>query len=332
MLAFWADEIIIPALAALNADMSELQSSKHDFLNEPNQTNFDALKSDWFEAYKSWQYVSMFEAGRAEEIGLRNAMNIFPANTELIEQNVQNGNANLELPSNIPAQGFPALDYLLFGTAASELEILSVLSQEDYGAYLSMIIDRMQSMVAEVADNWTGEYREVFVGNDGSSATASTDKMVNDFLFYYEKFFRAGKVGIPAGVFSGNENPALVEAYYSGDLSKVLFGEAFKAIEDFFIGNSFDGSQNGVSLQDYLISLDQVNGIDNDLGSSILSQWDNVKIALESVDDNFAQQVENDNIQMLKLYDEMQKAVVLLKVEMMQLMNIQVDFVDADGD
>ncbi len=35
---------------------------------------------------------------------------------------------------------------------------------------------------------------------------------------------------------------------------------------------------------------------------------------------------------MLTAYDELQKAVVLLKVDMLQALNIQVDFVDADGD
>ena len=35
---------------------------------------------------------------------------------------------------------------------------------------------------------------------------------------------------------------------------------------------------------------------------------------------------------MLETYDELQKAVVLLKVDMLQVLNIKVDFVDADGD
>ena len=332
MLTFWADEIIIPAFNALESDMNELQITKDAFLNEQSLNNFEDLRVSWYDAYRSWQYVSMFEVGKAEEIGLRNTMNIFPTDIELIEQNVQIGNANLELPSNIPAQGFPALDYLLYGVADSGTEIFSILSQPSYSDYLSLIIDRMQEMVTSVASDWRSTFRDQFIANDGSSATASTDKMVNDFLFYYEKFFRAGKVGLPAGVFSGSENAGLVEAYYAGGVSKELFIEAFKAVQDFFVGNSFDGSQNGISLQDYLISLDQVNGLDNDLASSIISQWSNVSNALESVDYNFALQVENDNVQMLKLYDELQKAVILLKVEMMQLMNIQVDFVDADGD
>ena len=37
-------------------------------------------------------------------------------------------------------------------------------------------------------------------------------------------------------------------------------------------------------------------------------------------------------MRMLELYDELQRGVVLAKVDMMQAMNIKVDYVDADGD
>ncbi len=40
----------------------------------------------------------------------------------------------------------------------------------------------------------------------------------------------------------------------------------------------------------------------------------------------------DDNVQMLTLYDEMQRLVVLLKVDMLQALSINVDYVDADGD
>ena len=35
---------------------------------------------------------------------------------------------------------------------------------------------------------------------------------------------------------------------------------------------------------------------------------------------------------MTKAYDELQKVVVLLKVSMLQAFNVNVDYVDADGD
>ena len=56
----------------------------------------------------------------------------------------------------------------------------------------------------EVSNSRTDGYRDEFVNKDGSTATSSVNKLVNDYLFYYEKFLRAGKIGMPAGVFSGD--------------------------------------------------------------------------------------------------------------------------------
>jgi hypothetical protein len=42
--------------------------------------------------------------------------------------------------------------------------------------------------------------------------------------------------------------------------------------------------------------------------------------------------IETDNTAMTMSYDELQKAVVLLKVDMLQALNVSVDYIDADGD
>ena len=52
----------------------------------------------------------------------------------------------------------------------------------------------------------------------------------------------------------------------------------------------------------------------------------------EQLLDDFQEQVLLDNTKMLQTYDELQKNVILLKVDMFQALGIQVDFVDADGD
>ena len=57
--------------------------------------------------------------------------------------------------------------------------------------------------------------------------------MTNDFIYYYEKGFRANKFGIPAGVFSGGALPEKVEAFYNQNISKALALEGFQAIKNF---------------------------------------------------------------------------------------------------
>jgi len=51
-----------------------------------------------------------------------------------------------------------------------------------------------------------------------------------------------------------------------------------------------------------------------------------------ALSDDFGQQVLEDNTKMTDLYDELNKVVVLLKVDMMQALNIKITYVDADGD
>ncbi len=330
MLSSWADHFIIPGFESYAGELDELVSAKDAFIANPDVVSLNSLKSAWLDAYKSWQKVSMFDIGKAEEIGLRNFTNIYPADTDLINENITSGNFNLALPSNFDAQGFPALDYLLYGLSPDDSEIVTMLSQTNHAQYLDALIERLRTLGNEILNDWKGNYRDQFIQNDGSSATASVDKLVNDFLFYYEKYLRAGKIGIPAGVFSGGPISNSVEAPYSGIFSKDLFNIAFQSVQDFFNGRGYNGI-SGNSLDDYLKFTSNVNGT-RDIASEIQSQWKSAEAKIEVLLPNFRDQVEQDNIKMLEAYDELQKAVVLLKVEMMQALNIRVDFVDADGD
>jgi len=332
MLEFWADKIIIPAYKEYGNSLKNLDTQTTAFYNELSIERLNELKNAWLDAYLAWQGVSMFEIGKAEEISLRNFTNIYPANVKLIQANINEGDYNLELPSNFPAQGFPALDYLLFGQGNEDSLTLAALSSNEVETYVKELVRRLNDLSALVLADWNQGYREVFVSNNGSSATASTDKMVNDFLFYYEKHLRAAKVGIPAGIFSGNEEPGLVEGRYSKIYSKQLFEKGFFATKSFFGGLSFDGLTQGISLQQYLNEIQQANKTDVNIVNTIKQHWKNVDIVLENVGDSFENQVIDDNTKMLSLYDELQKAVIPLKVDMLQALNIQVDFVDADGD
>ena len=53
--------------------------------------------------------------------------------------------------------------------------------------------------------------------------------------------------------------------------------------------------------------------------------------SIGSLKENFVDQVNENNIEMLKTYDVIQAGVVMLKVDMLQKLNISVDYVDADG-
>ena len=111
--------------------------------------------------------------------------------------------------------------------------------------------------------------------------------------------------------------------------------EALNSVENFFIGKSSDGLSTGSSFKTYLDYLrsSNNNGEENtDLGQTILTKIETARNTINNLDDNFIDQINNDNIKMLQAFDALQVIVVHLKVDMLQAFNVNVDYVDADGD
>ena len=330
LLTNWADNIIVPSYEAFNADLVDLNTAFQVFKAETNEANLVALRAAWLSAYRTWQRVDMFEIGPAETVGLRLNLNIYPTDTEKIDGFVSSGSYDLSLSSNRDAKGFPALDYLINGLGEDDAGIVSKFNEDDemLANYMSNVLTDMTTLSNQVLSEWKQGYRDTFVNEDGSSATASVDRFTNDYVLYYEKFLRAGKMGIPLGVFSGVQSPATVESYYSPDTANLLFLDGLDAVQDFFNGRQFGSDAEGAGMASYLASLDRT-----DLADDINTQFDAARTAVNAIGP-FRTELESNNpaVNMLTAYNEVQNAVSLLKVDMFSAMSISVDFVDADGD
>ena len=335
MLANWTDNIIIPSYESFSVAVQTLSEASVAFKTERNEANLTTLRSAWLAAYKSWQHVAMFEVGPAEIKELRLNVNSFPANVEKIISNSTSGDYDLNLSSNRSAKGFPALDYLLYGVADTDAEIVTFYAGTEgvaYTSYLEAIVSDIATLSNEVLNDWKQGYNTTFKDNDGASATASVDRFVNDYIFYYEKFLRAGKMGIPLGVFSNTTLPGNVEAYYEGTVSNELFLEGLTAVQDFFNGVHFNSMEEGESLASYLDTLNEVKDGD-DLAEIINNQFNTARTSATALN-AFRSEIENNTLpsDMLSAYDEVQRIVPLLKIDMVSAMSISIDFVDADGD
>ncbi|MGB3848845.1 MAG: imelysin family protein [Tunicatimonas sp.] len=335
LLTHWADNLILPAYRSYGQTLESMLSATERFSQAPDEASLAELRTTWREAYRAWQWVSMYEIGPAEAATLRNFTNIYPTDPEAIEENVAAKNYTFNLPSKYDEQGFPALDYLLYGLASTDDELLSRYTDAEWGdayrGYLQAVVNRLNELTAPVIAEWEGAYRDSFVGNTSISATGALNTLVNDYLFFYEKALRAGKVGIPAGVFSGAPLPHTVEGRYAGDISRALLLESIDAVQYFFNGRAIGSESSALGLAAYL---DQVE-VDREaepLSAQINAQFDKARAAAQQLQPNLAQQITDDNPAMLATYDALQKNVVLMKVDMFQALNVQVDFVDADGD
>ena len=172
MLTEWADLIIIPSFERYVGSLEELNDNTEAFLTESTVENLNVLRLSYIEAYMAWQRVEMFNIGKAEEIGLMNFTNVYPTDAESIDENLSTGDYNLSLPSANDEQGFPALDYLLYGIASDEQSIIAVLTEVTASQFLTEIVDKLSSQTGIVLDDWTTTFRSSFISNSGSSATA----------------------------------------------------------------------------------------------------------------------------------------------------------------
>jgi predicted lipoprotein len=331
MLTNLADNIIIPSYEGFASKMILLNNAGQDFTATPNQNTLDLFRSSWLNAYKSWQGIEMFNIGKAEELQYSFYMNVYPLTVSDVQNNVMNGGYNLNNVNNQDAQGFPALDYLLHGISDNDADLLAIFTSgpnaSGYSNYVNDVLNQMNNLTQEVLNNWKDSFRSTFINSKSNTATSSLNKLVNDFIFYYEKGLRANKFGIPAGVFSANPLPEKVEAFYKKDISKELALDALQAVEDFFNGKQYNGTSTGESFKSYLLYLER-----DDIYISTRDQFNIARLEINNLTNNLSEQVITDNSKMTRAYDELQKAVVLIKVDMLQAFSVNIDYVDADGD
>ena len=330
MLENITENIIIPSYNNLNEKIIDLKTSTSNFSSNINNANLQDLRIKWLQTYKAWQHVEMFNIGKAEEIYFTSKMNTYPTDITRIEANIASSSYDLiNQANNFDAQGFPALDYMLYGLNEDSLLVIDkYLSNEGdkYIAYINDLVTQITNNTELVIEYWNNNKAE-FINSNGNTATSSVNLLTNDFIYYYEKGLRANKIGIPAGVYSGILTDR-VEGYYRRNISKMLVLEALNASHNFFTGTHFSSNQTGESLATYLNFITK----NNNLSDLIISKFENAKNKVQLLNDNFVHQIETNNIDMLYAFDAIQENVVNLKTDMLFELNISVDYIDADGD
>jgi predicted lipoprotein len=331
MMTFITEEIIIPSYDNLNTSLVELNESYELFKINITEHNLEELRNKWLNSYKLWQHVEMYNIGKSMEDYLIFKSNIYPVDTVRVNQNIDSGEYDLNNPNNYSAQGFPTMDYLLYGIDNDRTKVIDHFKDNvKLMNYLGSLIKDLATNVKNVNENWN-QVKNEFVNSVDNTASSNLNMMVNDFIYYYEKGFRANKFGIPAGVFSGGALPDRVEGFYSKNFSKLFALEAMTSIKKFFNGKSYkDENLEGLGLKSYL---DFVEKDKEELLSEIINtQIEGAEKSINELENNLSDQIKSDNVKVLRTYDDIQRAVPLLKVDMLQALNIAVDFADADGD
>jgi predicted lipoprotein len=333
ILTNWANNIILPSFENYKQKVQVFSTDLNAFTENPTTSNLATARNSWVSAYESYQYVALFDIGKAKEILFKEKTNTFPANFTKIESNIQSGSFDFVLYS---VQGFPALDYLLNGLGGTDEEVIAFYTSNtnaaNYKKYVVDVTKKLLENATLIENDWKKTYLTSFISDNSNKIGSPFSTMINAFTYNLEKEVRASKVGIPAGVFSNNVTyPNQTEAFYSGKISKQLLIASVKASQDFFNGKHFNSSQTGLSLKSYLDFLKN-NGSGKDLGTIIDSQYNTILSTIQNLNDNLSQQVTTNNGKMIETYQSLQQNVIYIKLDLFQALNITVEYVDADGD
>ena len=335
MLSNYAENLIMPGYTALKSEVAELDAAAEDFINSPTESSLTALRQQLKEARLAWQDVSMFQFGPAENATLRSSINTYPADSEGIEDNIASGDYTLGTIDNQAAAGFPALGYLLYGMADSDTEILQAYSEasdaEARRTYLGEVVSFVKGKVDQTHNEWDagGEnYLGTFLSDErsGTDVGSSLGMLINAMVQHYERFFRDGKIGIPAGVRSaGVPRPTATEAHYGGYSLELAIAN-MQAIQRLYKGEGPDG-MDGLGLEENLVALDA-----GDLSNQINTEMDQGISALQNLEDPLSDQISTDNEPVLTTFEELQQVVTILKADMTSILGITITFQDNDGD
>ncbi|MCT4623399.1 MAG: imelysin family protein [Schleiferiaceae bacterium] len=328
MLENMGHNVIIPSYTFALEEIQSLVDAIEDFNATPNTTELVAVKNKFFAAYHALQLITPYEFGPAENVALRGNSNTYPTDTLKIENAIASGQWNLDQLTFSDAKGLPAIDYLIFHTDADSV-ISDFSADPNRKQFLKECAEEVMNKISEVHTQWLatgGNYIDHFVNQKGTDVGSGTGMLVNALNQHFERFLRDGKIGIPVGIRSlGIAIPENCEAYYS-EISLDLALENLEAIRRMYIGKKWDGT-DGEGLDDHLIAIGA-----QDVDTQIREQLKVAEQALSGLQSPLSDYIISNQSQVEAAYAELQKLIVLFKVDMPSRLGVLITYQDNDGD
>jgi predicted lipoprotein len=337
MLTNIGNNIIIPNYQNLSTAVNKLDSAITAFNTAPDITQLANLQNIFKDAYRAWEPCSIFEFGPADTEYLSINFNTFPIDSNTINANISSGSYNLAAATNLAAQGFPGIDYLLFGTGPNNTVILARYTTSSDATnrkkYLADLSASIKNKTTTVLTAWLpngGNYIHTFVTATGTDVGSSTGQLVNSMDLDFETL-KNYKVGVPVGKQSNNIlYPTKVEAYYCGISSDLLLIQ-LTGIENVYLGKSGTGI-DGLGFDDYLSQIGAKASDGSDLNTTIKNQFSTAIAGCQALPDPLSNTVTTQTAQVSAAYQELQKLLVLLKTDMPSAMAVLITYADTDGD
>lgn len=319
MLTNYADNIIIPGYTDLQTKLDLLNTSIEAFLTAPSVSTQASLKTNFENAYVSFEKISVDNFGPASSLLLNNYSNTFPAVKEKIEAGILSGTYNFSQPVvSDSIQGFPTLDYLLFSSdAVTKFSTGDVTNRKKY---VQDVMAKMKSLVSSTLSQWNGTYRTAFINSTKTDVGSSIGYLINQFAYEMDAL-KGPRIGWPYGKQSGGIVFAdKCEAYFSGFSSELAIAN-LTSLKNYYTGGS------GSGIDDYLILLNK-----NQLNTDVLAQFDITLTKLQAIPNPLSDAFTNNKTQIDAAYIEIQKLLTLLKTDVASATSVRINYQDSDGD
>lgn len=322
--------IILPSFQDLATTTAAMDAAITAFTTTPNAGTLAAAQAAYKTAYLSWENASAFQFGPASDQSLlTSTINVFPTDSNVIKSNISSGSYTIDGIANVKAQGFPGIDFLLFGAdAATTLgRFTTDAAAANAKKYLSAVSSSIKTKAAAVAAAWASTYLATFKAATGVNAGSSLSLLLNAFVYDYDVTLKNYKLGIPIGKYGTTALPLApekVEAYYSG-ISLQLLLKQVRALQNVYTGGT------GYGLDDKVIAAKAIkNG--TPLNDVINAQFATLIAKLTALPDPLSADIRNNLTAVNDVYTEATKLVVLLKVDLSSALGVKISFQDDDGD
>ncbi len=326
--------IIIPSYTKLASSASALDAAVTAFNASPSTTTLASVQAAFKDAYKSWEACSGFEFGPASDLSLTTHFtNSFPTDTSIIKANIAGTPYVIDALANYPAQGLPAMDFLLFGNGNDASLARFTTDAQAAGAkqYLAALSASLKTKTASVSTAWAvsgGNYYTKFINATGVDAGSSLSQLVNAYVLDFDVNLQNYKIGIPIGLYGPSvlpKAPAKVEGYYSG-LSVQLLLAQVQSMQNIYLGGSGLGIDDKVAATKVLYKqhVARPGEFQNEM-TTLLAK-------IQALPDPLSTGIQNNSTAITDCYTEVRKLTVLLKADMTSALGIKISFADADGD
>jgi uncharacterized protein len=321
--------IILPAYQQLATTTAALDAAVTAFNANPASGTLTDVHTAFETAYSSWAATSEFEFGPATDLFLTtHFINSFPTDTVTIRNNVNGAAYAIDGLGNYAAQGFPALDYLLFanGNVTTLARFTTDANAAGAKQYLAALSSSLKTKAAAVSNAWSasgGNYLKTFISGTGVDAGSSLSLMVNAYVQDFDVNLQNYKIGIPIGMYGPSvlpKSPTKVEGYYSG-LSDQLLIKQVQAFQNIYLGG----------LDDKVAATSAVNN-GQPLNDVIKAELTTLLTKIQALPDPLSTGIINNSPAIGDAYTEIRKTTVLLKVDLPSALGIKISFQDDDGD